>query len=101
MVKITKNYEDGSPSESELKAKLASEGLAAETWSADAGTVKDPETAAHNRTICVVSGMVRFTLPGTPQEYADLMSGDRLDITSGTPHGMMVGPAGVTVVEGK
>lgn len=99
MVNIIKNYE-GSPSEDEIKDKLASEGLTVSTWSEPAGTVKEPEAAGKNRVICIIDGMVRFTLPDHPDEYADLMSGDRIEIPSGTKHGMMAGPAGVKVVEG-
>lgn len=99
MVNIIKNYE-GSPSEDEIKDKLAAEGLSVSTWSFDAGTVKEPEAAGNNRVICVIDGMVRFTLPDSPEEYADLMSGDRIEIPAGTKHGLMSGPAGVKAVEG-
>lgn len=100
MVTIKKHYEDTNPTEEDLRALLEKEGAKVNSWSADAGTTNEPEGAAHKRSVVVLRGMVRITLPGHPDEFADLMAGDRIDIPKGTLHGMMVGPAGVSVVEG-
>jgi len=101
MVKIIKNYEDKSPEEDSITSMLESEGLSTEVWSADAGTTKEPQTLNFNRSMVVVSGMMRITLPESPEEFSDLMAGDRIDIPANTPHGIMVGPAGVRLIEGK
>jgi uncharacterized RmlC-like cupin family protein len=101
MVKIFKNYEDESPEEASIISMLESEGLSTEVWSADAGTNKEPQMFNFNRSMIVVSGMIRITLPKSVEEFADLMVGDRIDIPANTPHGIMVGPAGVRLVEGK
>jgi len=101
MVKIIKNYEDDSPEEGAIISTLESEGLSTEVWSADAGTNKDLKILNYNRSIIVVSGMIRITLPESTEEFADLMAGDRIDIPANTPHGFLVGPAGVKLVEGK
>jgi hypothetical protein len=101
MVKIIKNYEDGSPEENSIISILESEEFSTEVWSADAGTNKDPQALDYNRSMVVVSGMIRITLPESVEEFADLMAGDRIDIPANTAHGILVGPAGVRVVEGK
>lgn len=100
MVTIKKHYEDAKPAEDDVRAALEKEGANVNSWSADAGTTNDPEGASNNRSVVVIAGMVRFTLPDHPDEFADLMAGDRIDIPKGTLHGMMVGPAGVSVIEG-
>lgn len=100
MVRVTKWYEDGKPSEKDVISKLEEEGFKTSTWSNDPGTTKDPETSDSDRIICVVDGMVRFTLPDSGEEYIDVMPGDRLELPAGVKHGMMVGPAGVKAVEG-
>ncbi len=99
MVKVTKFYDDKAPEEAEIRAALEAEGLTCETWAVEAGTVREPETKPHDQVICVVAGMARITLPDSPEEYADLLAGDRLDLPTGTRHGLMAGPAGVRVVE--
>jgi quercetin dioxygenase-like cupin family protein len=101
MVKIKKNYEDSSPEENEIIAILESEGLSTEVWSADAGTTITPQALDFARALIVVSGMIRITLPDSNEEFADLMAGDRIDLPPNTVHGIMVGPAGVKLVEGK
>jgi uncharacterized protein YaiE (UPF0345 family) len=101
MVKIIKNYEDKSPEVSSIIATLESEGLSTDVWSADAGTSNEPQTLNFNRSMVVVSGMIRITLPESAEEFADLMAGDRIDIPANTLHGILVGPAGVSLVEGK
>ena len=101
MVTVTKRYDDDSPDEGALRAALEKEGLTVGSWSLEAGTIKEPEALGYNCTIVVIKGMARITLPDSLEEYADLMGGDRIDIPAGTKHGMMAGPVGASVIEGK
>ena len=101
MVTVTKRYDDNSPDEGAIRAALEKDGLSVDAWSAEASTVNGPEALGYDRTIVVISGMARITLPDSPEEYADLMGGDRIDIPAGTKHGLMAGPAGASGVEGK
>ena len=101
MVKITKWLEEDKPTEGKVQTILESEGLSTKSWSEEAGTMKDPETAGGDLTLCVLEGMARITLPDSAEDYFDLMAGDRLDIPAGVNHGLMVGPAGVKFTEGR
>ncbi|MBW8010582.1 MAG: hypothetical protein FVQ83_04970 [Chloroflexi bacterium] len=100
MVKITKWLVGDKPTEDKIQSILESEGLKTKSWSEEAGTMKDPEPAGEDLSLCVIEGMARITLPDSADDYHDLMAGDRLDIPAGANHGLMVGPAGVKFIEG-
>ena len=101
MVKITKYFEDEIPKEAEVRNQLESEGLNVNTQSEEAGVIQDPQPSDQEKSLVVIKGMARITLPDLPEDFMDLMAGDRLDIPAGTNHGLMVGPAGATIIEGK
>ena len=100
MIKATKWLEDSPPSESALLNNIQADGYTTSTWSKEAGFVQDPAPAPSDTAFSVSKGMARITLPNSPEEYADLMVGDRLNLPSGTQFGIMAGPAGVTMIQG-
>ncbi len=100
MVKVTKHYESSAPTEAELRASLEGEGFAPEAWSREAGENIDEQSVPKAKVIIVTKGMMRVTLPKSSEQYVDLMSGDRLEMPPGTSHGVLVGPAGVSCLEG-
>ena len=101
MVKITKWFEDKAPKETEFRSVLESEGFTVETKTEEAGVMQDPSVSNQEKSLVVLEGLARITLPDLPEDFMDLMAGDRLDIPKGTNHGLMIGPAGATILEGK
>ena len=101
MVKITKWFEDNAPKETEFRSVLESEGFTVETKTEEAGVMQDPTVSNQEKSLVVLAGLARITLPDLPEDFMDLMDGDRLDIPQGTNHGLMIGPAGATILEGK
>ncbi|MCH7662602.1 MAG: hypothetical protein IH859_01880 [Chloroflexi bacterium] len=101
MVKITKWFEDKAPKETDFRNLLESEGFTVDTQSEEAGVMQDPTPSDKEKSLVVLKGMARITLPDLPEDFMDLMAGDRLDIPKGTNHGLMIGPAGATILEGK
>lgn len=100
MVKIIKWFEDQTPSASDVRIELESEGFAVSVRTEQAGVVEDPKPTTNLKSFVVIKGMARVTLPDLQEDFMDLMAGDRLDIPVGVTHGLMVGPAGVIIVEG-
>lgn len=101
MVKFKKWFEDSPPKEAEIRNHMESEGFVVTVKTEQAGTTLDPQPSEQQKTLVVIKGLARITLPDLPEDFMDLMAGDRLDIPSGTNHGLMIGPAGAIIVEGK
>ncbi len=101
MVKLIKWLEEDEPTEAKIQSILEREGFKTNGRAEEAGTMKEPEPAGEDISLCVVEGMARITLPDSAEDYYDLMAGDRLDIPAGVNHGLMVGPAGAKFIEGK
>ncbi len=53
----------------------------------------------YRKILYVTAGSISFTPQGA--EPVPMRSGDRIEIAAGTPHGALVGPAGVTCWEGQ
>lgn len=81
-----------------LGARLAAEGLDAQTWSNGPGDVYGAHDHGYDKVIVVAVGSIEFGLPGTGERLA-LAAGDRLELPAGTVHDASVGPAGVTCLE--
>jgi quercetin dioxygenase-like cupin family protein len=90
--------DDDRPSEGQLLARLADEGLIAQSWSNGPGDAYAAHAHAYDKVIVVVRGSIVFTIAqdGDPIE---LTIGDRLDLPAGTVHEAAVGADGVTCLE--
>ncbi len=86
------------PTESTLRQRLASEGLAAYAWSNGPHDVYSAHSHNYDKVIYVVSGSITFGLPGLNQQLT-LQAGDRLDLPAGTIHDAVVGVHGVVCLE--
>jgi uncharacterized protein YjlB len=85
---------------SDLRARLAAEGLDPGAWSNGPGDCYAAHDHAYDKVIVVAAGSIRFGLPdGGRGETFDLGRGDRLELPAGTLHDAAVGPDGVTCLE--
>lgn len=100
-MKVTRWFEEEGPTEAAIRERMAAEGLTPGAWSNQPGDTYEVHAHGYHKVIYVVQGMIRFTLPDSPEEYVDLMAGDRLDLPAGVRHGALVGPAGVTCLEAR
>jgi mannose-6-phosphate isomerase-like protein (cupin superfamily) len=85
------------PSERELRALYAREGLQPYAWSNGPRDRYAEHEHPYHKVLYCVAGSIRFLVRGEPY---DLAPGDRLDPPAGTPHAALVGPRGVTCLEG-
>lgn len=81
------------------EARLRAEGLTPGSWSN--GPLEQYAAHAHgyDKVLVCLSGSIRFGLPDAGR-FVDLGPGDRLDLPAPTRHDAVVGPAGVTCLEG-
>lgn len=86
------------PTEGTLLARLAGEGLIAQTWANGPGDAYAGHAHAYDKVIVVVEGSIRFTVT-TAGEPIELEPGDRLELPAGTVHEARVGPDGVRCLE--
>ncbi len=82
----------------DLEARLRAEGLAPTTWSNGPGDRYGDHDHGYDKVIVVVSGSIRFGLPGTGGPVM-VARGDRLELPAGMSHDALVGPDGVTCLE--
>ncbi len=97
-VRVTRWQKTSPPSEGELLATLAAEGLTAYRWSNNPGDRYAPHTHPYHKVLYVVSGSITFELH--PGGSITLYPGDRLDLPAGTVHSAIVGVEGVVCLEG-
>jgi quercetin dioxygenase-like cupin family protein len=95
---VTRWEESEPPSEAELLALLAAEGLTAYRWSNAPGERYAPRTHPYHKVLYVVTGSITFELH--PGGSVTLRPGDRLDLPPGVPHSAVVGTEGVVCLEG-
>jgi quercetin dioxygenase-like cupin family protein len=81
-----------------LLARLAGEGLIAQTWSNGPGDAYAGHAHGYDKVIVVVEGSIRFTVAAAGVSL-ELDPGDRLELPAGTVHEARVGPAGVRCLE--
>jgi quercetin dioxygenase-like cupin family protein len=86
------------PTESELYAIYAQEGLTPYAWSNGPGDVYRAHTHSYDKVLYVVRGSITWVLPDTEQ-LIETFPGDRIDLPRGTPHAAEVGPRGVACLE--
>ena len=88
------------PTERELRQMFIREGLFCYDWSNDPGDVYPAHTHDYDKVLYVVSGSITWLLP-TTNEVIETHAGDRIDLPRGTLHAAVVGPEGVTCLEGQ
>ena len=86
--------------ESALRVRLEAEADSCYSWSDSPGTVYLAHTHPYRKILYCLRGSIRFDLPATGEMLA-LAPGDRLVLAPGTAHSALVGPGGVTCVEGQ
>jgi hypothetical protein len=81
-----------------LVARLAADGLDAHAWSNGPGDRYGLHEHGFDKVLVAAVGSITFSLPALGRSV-ELVAGDRLDLPADTPHGALVGPAGVTCLE--
>ena len=84
--------------ETELRARLTAEGLAASAWGNGPGDVYAEHRHAYDKVLVAAAGSITFHLPELGRDVM-LATGDRLELPQGTLHGATVGSEGVTCLE--
>ena len=84
--------------EAELRARLAEEGLDAQSWGNGPFDVYGEHRHGYDKVLVTAAGSITFHLPELERKVP-LEAGDRLDLPAGTLHGADVGPRGVTCLE--
>lgn len=84
--------------EAELQARLAGEGLAAQTWGNAPHDVYSEHRHAYDKVLVATDGSITFHLPELERDVT-LTTGDRLDLPANTLHGADVSADGVTCLE--
>ena len=86
--------------ESAIRLRLENEAASCHAWSNGPGTVYGAHTHSHRKILYCLRGSIRFDL-ATSGESIGLEPGDRLELPPGTLHAAVVGPSGVTCIEGQ
>ena len=81
-------------------ARLRKEASDCYSWSNGPGDRYAPHSHAYEKVLYCVSGSIDFVLEETGERLA-LEPGDRMVLPPGTLHSALVGPRGVTCIEGK
>ena len=84
--------------EAELRARLAEEGLDAQSWGNGPFDHYGEHRHPYDKVLVAAAGAITFHLPELGRDVL-LTAGDRLELPSGTLHGADVGAAGVTCLE--
>jgi quercetin dioxygenase-like cupin family protein len=86
--------------ETEIQRRLEADAHSCYEWSNGPGTVYPAHAHSYRKLVYCLRGSIRFDLVdgGKSQE---LGPGDRLDLEPGTRHSAVVGPHGVTCLEGQ
>jgi quercetin dioxygenase-like cupin family protein len=84
--------------ETELRERLAREGLSASTWGNGPFDRYPEHRHAFDKVLVAVAGAITFHLPELGTDVL-LSAGDRLHLPAGTLHGADVGAAGVACLE--
>jgi uncharacterized protein YjlB len=82
-----------------IQGRLERSGWPATSWSNGPGDRYGAHAHEYDKVLVVSHGSIRFGLPETGTSV-DLVEGDRLDLPAGTRHDALVGPGGVTCLEG-
>jgi len=83
----------------DVEKELAAQGYSLETWANGPGAAYPVHDHPYHKVIVVQKGSITFRLTQVRQSF-DLKAGDRLELPARTPHSALVGPEGVTCLEG-
>jgi quercetin dioxygenase-like cupin family protein len=86
--------------ETAIRVLLEREADSAYQWTNGPGTVCGSHSHTYRKILYCLHGSIRFDLVASG-EAIELKPGDRLDLAPGTPHAAVVGPGGVTCIEGQ
>ena len=86
------------PNPQALLERLRATGRDYSTWGNAPGDTYAVHSHSYRKHLVCLAGGILFTLPATG-EAVDLRPGDELDLPANTPHGAIVGPAGVRCAE--
>lgn len=80
--------------------RLGAEARDAYAWSNEPGFRYGAHSHAYTKVLYCVEGSIDFT-DERDKRLIHLDPGDRMELPAGTPHSAVVGPRGVTCIEGK
>lgn len=83
----------------EVMAFFEARGIRPSEWTNAPGGVFDVHRHPYRKTLFCIRGAITFSLPDLDREVG-LAPGDRLILPTGMRHGAIVGPDGVTCIEG-
>jgi quercetin dioxygenase-like cupin family protein len=83
----------------EVFAFFEARGVSAAQWSNAPSSVYEVHDHPYRKMLFCIHGAITFSLPDIGKNVS-LSSGDRLILPAGTRHGAIVGPDGVTCIEG-
>jgi hypothetical protein len=83
----------------DLRERLTREGLTPDPWSNGPGDRYSAHEHDYDKVIVAVAGSIRFGLPAQGT-LVELHAGDRLELPARTRHDALVGPDGVSCLEG-
>ena len=86
--------------ETAIRVRLEGEAASCYVWSNGPGTVYGSHSHSYRKILYCLRGSIRFDLTNSG-ESIELEPGDRLELAAGTPHAAVVGPDGVTCIEGQ
>lgn len=86
------------PGRDGLEARLAAEGLSASAWGNGPGYRYAEHRHDYDKVLVALEGSIVFELRELSRDV-ELGHGERLDLPTGTLHGAIVGPRGVTCLE--
>ncbi len=98
-LKVTPWMGEIPPTEEKLRHLLGEQNLKAYQWSNEPHDILTSHTHGYHKVLYVVSGSIKFDFPTLSQNLT-AKTGDRLDLPSGIRHNAVVGPSGVTCLEG-
>ena len=97
---VTRWTKSQPPTVAELAEVFIRAGLFYYDWSNGPGDVYPPHVHDYDKVLFVVQGSITWLLPAT-HETIETRAGDRIDLPRGTIHAAIVGPDGVTCLEGQ
>jgi quercetin dioxygenase-like cupin family protein len=86
--------------EAAIRRRLEGEADSCYAWSNGPGTVYGSHTHSYRKILYCLRGSIRFDLVESGEKI-ELEPGDRLELAPLTPHAAIVGPGGVTCIEGQ
>jgi quercetin dioxygenase-like cupin family protein len=86
--------------ETAVRTRLETEADSCYAWSNGPGTVYGAHSHSYRKILYCLRGSIRFDLVADGKSI-ELAPGDRLELAPSTAHAAVVGPGGVTCIEGQ